>query len=119
MSRFLSFEFWNTIAGIILRNRIFTLLLITAFTVFLAFQWQHMRFSYTEANLLPDEHEINLQYEEFLDKFGDEGSMIVMAVTDSSLFTPEKFTAWNNLANKLEEHEEIEYSLAIGDLNRL
>lgn len=45
-----------------------------------------MRFSHTEANLLPDDHEINLVYNEFLQKFGEEGNLIVLGVKDSSLY---------------------------------
>ncbi len=119
MSKFLSFEFWNTVARIILRNRILILALIIASTVFLGFQWKNMRFSYTEANLLPDDDEINLQYEQFLDKFGEEGNLIVMAVNDPSLFTPKKFQAWNELAKKLNAYEEVEFTVSIGDLKKL
>lgn len=119
MSKFLSFGFWNTVARTILRNRILILVLIMGFTVFLAFQWQNMKFSYTEANLLPDDDKINLEYNNFLEKFGEEGSVIVMAIRDSSLFTPKKFAAWNNLAQRIENFEEVEYSLSIGDLQRL
>ncbi|MGB7786185.1 MAG: efflux RND transporter permease subunit, partial [Salinimicrobium sp.] len=119
MSKFLSFEFWNTVARIILRNRILILILILAATVFLGFQWKNMKFSYTEANLLPDDDEINLQYEQFLDKFGEEGNLIVMAVNDPSLFTPKKFAAWNELAKKLNAYEEVEFTVSIGDLKKL
>ena len=119
MSKFLSFEFWNTVARIILRNRILILILILAATVFLGFQWKNMRFSYTEANLLPDDDEINLQYQEFLNKFGEEGNLIVMGVNDPSLFTPKKFTAWNQLAKKLKAYEEVEFTVSIGDLKML
>ena len=119
MSKFLSFEFWNTVARIILRNRILILSVIIASTVFLGFQWKNMRFSYTEANLLPDDDEINLQYQEFLDKFGEEGNVIVMAVNDPSLFTPKKFAAWNKLAKKLKGYEEVEFTVSIGDLKKL
>ena len=119
MSKFLSFQFWNTVARIILRNRILILSLIIASTVFLGFQWKNMRFSYTEANLLPDDDEINLQYEKFLDKFGEEGNLIVMAVNDPSLFTPMKFAAWNRLAGKLNTYDEVEFTVSIGDLKKL
>lgn len=119
MSKFLSFEFWNTVARTILRNRILILILIFAATVFLASQWKHMKFSYTEANLLPDDDEINLRYQEFLDKFGEEGNLIVMAVNDPSLFTPEKFNAWNELAQKLNSFEEVDFTVSIGDLKKL
>ncbi|WP_424493042.1 efflux RND transporter permease subunit [Salinimicrobium sp. GXAS 041] len=119
MSKFLSFEFWNTVARVILRNRIFILFLILGFTIFLGLQWKNMRFSYTEANLLPDDDEINIKYQEFLDKFGEEGSVIVMAVNDPSVFTPEVFNAWNALAKRTEDFEEVEYALSVGDLQQL
>lgn len=119
MSKFLSFEFWNTVARTILRNRILILILILGTTVFLASQWKNMRFSYTEANLLPDDDEINLRYQEFLDKFGEEGNLIVMAVNDPSLFTPEKFNAWNELSQKLKSYPEVDFTVSIADLKKL
>lgn len=119
MSKFLSFGFWNTVARIILRNRIIILLIITGITVFLASQWQHMKFSHTEANLLPDNHEVNQRYQEFVELFGEEGNVIVMAVSDSSLFTPIKFAAWNELADKINEYAEVETVISIGDLKTL
>ena len=39
-----------------------------------------MRFTYTEANLLPDDHPINLKYNDFLEIFGEEGNLIVLGV---------------------------------------
>ncbi|MFC5047313.1 RND family transporter [Aquimarina hainanensis] len=119
MAKLLSFGFWNALAGIILRNRPAIIILIVGITVFLGFQWQHMRFSFTEANLLPDDHEINLQYQKFLDKFGEEGNLIVMAVNDSSLFSPEKLKAWNNFNNSFKTHDEIDLVISIGDLQKL
>jgi predicted RND superfamily exporter protein len=119
MSKFLSFEFWNTVARIILRNRILILLIIVALTVFLGSQWKNMKFSYTEANLLPDDDEINIQYQKFLDKFGEEGNLIVMAVNDPTLFTPEKFEAWNELAKNLKDYREVEFTVSLGDLKKL
>jgi len=55
MSKIFSFGFWNSIARVILRNRITIIAIIIGITVFLASQWQNMQFSYTEANLLPDD----------------------------------------------------------------
>ncbi|MDQ7916357.1 efflux RND transporter permease subunit [Mesonia sp. MT50] len=119
MSKIFSFGFWNTIARIILRNRIIILGLILAFTIFLGFQWQHMRFSFTEANLLPDDHEINQEYQKFLDKFGEEGNLIVIATNDKDLFTPKKLNAWNDLSKKLEAFPQVEYSIGIQNLKKL
>ncbi len=119
MNKLFSFGFWNTVASFILRNRILLLVLILIATVFLSTQWQKMRFSYTEANLLPDEHEINLEYKKFLEVFGDEGNLIVIATEDQALFSPEKFSAWNKLATDLEKYDEVELSIGLHNLQRL
>ncbi|RKS55821.1 hypothetical protein BC962_0793 [Gillisia mitskevichiae] len=119
MSKIFSFGFWNSIARVILRNRLVIIAIIIGITIFLASQWQNMRFSYTEANLLPDDHEINITYNNFLDKFGEEGNIIVLAINDSTLFTPEKFAAWNKLSEKLQTYPEIENVISLGNLKKL
>ena len=101
MFKLLTTGFWEGVARIILRNKIFILLVIIATTVFLGMQWKHMRFTYTEANMLPDDHEVNLTYNNFLEVFGEEGNLIVLGVKDSSVFTVNQFNAWNNLARVL------------------
>jgi len=60
MFKLFSTGFWETIARLILRNRIFILVLVVLTTGFFSMQWNNMRFTYTEANLLPDDHPINL-----------------------------------------------------------
>ena len=119
MNKLFSIGFWGAIARFILRNRAFILIVIAGITVLLGMQWKHMRFTYTEANLLPDDHEINLEYKAFLDQFGEEGNLIVLGVKDSTLFTPEKFSAWNELSMDFRKAEEVELTLAIGDLQKL
>jgi predicted RND superfamily exporter protein len=119
LNKLFSIGFWVAIARFILRNRAFILIVIAGITVLLGMQWKHMRFTYTEANLLPDDHEINIEYKEFLDQFGEEGNLIVLGVKDSTLFTPEKFSAWNQLSRDFRKAEEVELTLAIGDLQKL
>ena len=82
-------------------------------------QWKHMRFTYTEANLLPDDHEVNVEYNQFLDKFGEEGNLIIMGVKDSTLFTPKNFKAWTALSSKLKSFEAVDLTLSIGELQKL
>ena len=112
-------NFWTKVAGLIFRNRYFVLLLIAAFTAFLATQMKYMKFSYTEANLLPENHEANIEYNQFLEIFGEEGNLIILAVKDSTLFTPEKFNAWNELTKTIDASEEVEFSVSIADIQKL
>lgn len=111
--------FWAKTARIILRNRILILLLITAITVFLAMQWENMRFSNSEANLLPDNHPVNIEYQEFLKLFGEEGNVMALAIKDSSLFLPENFNRWNKLSKQLEAFPEVDMVLSTDNLKEL
>src|SRR5690606_816083 len=51
--------------------------------------------------------------------FGEEGNVIVMAVSDSTLFTPSKFAAWNALAEKIKTYDVVETTISVGDLKKL
>jgi len=119
LNKLFSIGFWSWVARFILRNRTGILIVIAGLTVLLALQWKNMRFTYTEANLLPDDHPINLEYDQFLSHFGEEGNLIVMGVKDSSIFTPEKFKAWNQLSKDISEYNEVELTLSVGNLQKL
>ena len=111
--------FWEAIAGRILCNKIFILIATIITTVFFSMQWKHMCFTFTEANLLPDDHEVNLMYNNFLDVFGQEGNLIVLGVKDSSLFSVKELNAWNKLADSFKGYDEVESVLSIKDLQKL
>lgn len=119
MNKWFSVGFWESVARIILRNRITILILISLLTVFLALQWKNMRFTYTEANLLPDHHEVNEQYKAFLDKFGEEGNLIVIGVKDNTFFNPNHFDAWKKLIDKLDQSKEVELIISVDKLKTL
>ena len=119
MFKLLTKGFWEAIARLILRNKIFILLAIILATVFFSMQWRHMRFTYTEANMLPDEHEVNITYNNFLNIFGEEGNLIVLGVKDSSLFSVKQLNAWNKLADSFKSYDEVETVLSIKDLQKL
>ncbi|WP_430906735.1 efflux RND transporter permease subunit [Maribacter sp. 2-571] len=111
--------FWAKTARIILRNRILILLLVIAFTVFLGFQWENMRFSNSQANLLPDDHPINVEYQSFLKQFGEEGNAIVFGIRDSALFTPDNFNRWNKFSKQLLAFPEIDFVISTDNLKEL
>src|SRR5690606_13354859 len=55
----------------------------------------------------------------FLSLFGEEGNLIVMGVEDSTIFTPEKFKAWNQLTTDLAKFNEVAFTLSVGNLKKL
>ena len=112
-------SFWTRVARLILRNRFLVILGIVLVTAFLASQIKYMRFSYTEANLLPENHEVNIEYDKFLEIFGEEGNLVILGVKDPTIFEPQKFNAWNKLVDEFKDLEEIDLTLSIADVQRL
>jgi len=112
-------KFWESVARLILRNRITILIFLLAVTSFWVSQWKYMRFTFTEANLLPDQHEENIRYNEFLDLFGEDGNVMVLALQDQDLFSKGKFEAWNKLSKKLGTYPEIDFVLSLENLSTL
>ena len=111
--------FWEKISGIILKNRILIILSLLIVTYFFTTHWDKIRFTYTEANLLPATHPENIKYKSFTDKFGEEGNLIVISVKDSTLFTIEKLNAWNELSHSFKDHKDVSTVIAFGDLQKL
>ncbi len=111
--------FWEGLARIILKNRNAIIVAIVALTIFLGFQWRNLGMTYTEANLLPKKHIVNQQYQDFLDKFGEEGNLIVIGFKDKTFFTPKAFAAWNELMTGLKKAQEVDLVVSLNDLKKL
>jgi predicted RND superfamily exporter protein len=111
--------FWEKVARIILKNRITILVVVAALTIFLGFQWRNLSMTYTEANLLPKDHIANKEYQHFLDKFGEEGNLIVIGFKDPNFFTPKNYAAWNELMTGLKKSKEIDLVVSLNDLKKL
>ena len=112
-------SFWDALARLILKNRILILIGISILTIFWISQWQYIRFTFSEANLLPDTHIDNIKYDGFVEQFGDEGNVLLVAVKDSTIFEESKFKAWNLLNTKLSELTEIDFTVGTSNLKNL
>jgi predicted RND superfamily exporter protein len=78
-----------------------------------------MRFTFSEANLLPNKHCENLQYDAFVDTFGEEGNLIVIAVKDERFFEKQIFDQWITLNDKIETYPEVDFTLSTNNVQEL
>ncbi len=111
--------FWGIVSRIILKNRILILLLIVATSFVLFTQTKNIKISHTEANMLPSDHPASIVYSNFLKIFGEEGNLIILAVKDSTFFTPDKFNNWNALSKRLDSFKEVDFTFSLGDIKKL
>nr|WP_314896229.1 MMPL family transporter [uncultured Flavobacterium sp.] len=119
MIKWFSLGFWELIARVVLRNRILMLSFIIAITVLLAMQWKNIHFTFTEANLLPDDNIVNIEYNAFLNKFGEEGNLVIIGVKDSTIFTPKAYASWSKLMNSLKGDKAVDLVISLNDLKKL
>lgn len=119
MKKLLGIGFWELIARIILRNRILLLCLVVSITILMAFQWKDLKFTHTEANLIPADDKVNVDYNNFLKNFGEEGNLIVIATKDKKLFTPEVYKKWSELMHKIKSDKEIDLVITVDNLQKL
>ncbi len=82
---------WIRIASFILRNRLSILIVLALATAFMGFQSRKIEMSYEYAPLLPKDDPANLEYEKFVEEFGNEGNLIVLGVQDSLFFDIQHF----------------------------
>lgn len=119
MIKWFSLGFWELIARVVLRNKILMLSIVVVITVFLTLQWKNIHFTYTEANLLPDDDVANVEYKAFLNKFGEEGNLVIIGVKDPKLFTPKAYASWSKLMNGFKSDTEVDLVIAVNDLKKL
>ena len=119
MKKLLGIGFWEFIARVILRNRIVILGCIVLITVLLALQWKSIRFTQTEANLIPLDDKVNVDYQKFLNRFGEEGNLIVIATKDKKLFTPKVYQAWSELMQTIQSSKEVSLVVSVDNLQKL
>jgi predicted RND superfamily exporter protein len=119
MKKWFSLGFWELIARVVLRNRILMLLIIVLITIFLAMQWKYIRFTHTEANLLPADNIVNIEYNSFLNKFGEEGNLIVIGVKNDAIFTPKVYASWVKLMNTIKSNKDVDLVISLNDLKKL
>lgn len=119
MKKWFSLGFWELIARMVLRNKILMLSVVIVITILLSLQWKHIRFTHTEANLLPDDNVVNIEYKAFLEKFGEEGNLIIMGMKNDALFTPKAYAAWNELMKTMQQRKEVDLVISISNLKKL
>ena len=112
-------NFWEFVSILILKNRIVLILLIVLLTIFLASHWKNVKFTFTEANLLPIDHPENVKYSSFKNYFGEEGNIISIGLKDSIFFNEKIQKLWNNLNYELSEFKEIKSILSTNNLIEL
>ena len=110
---------WAYIAKFILRKRIPIIVSLAAITAVLGYYATKAQISYEAPRLLPDHDSIAVKYKEFKKRFGQDGSVMVIGISDSNLYTLKNFGAWFDLGNTLKTVKGVKATVSIARIQKL
>ena len=110
---------WATIARLILRNRIPIIAVLLVITAILGYLASKAEISYEAPRLLPQHDSTALQYKEFKERFGQDGSVMVIGISDSTLYTLKNFNSWFDLGNTLKKVNGVKAVVSVARLQTI
>src|SRR5580704_9783876 len=94
---------WESIARLVLRYRLFWLVLLLSVTTFMAFHASKVQLSYDFTRTIPTDNPKYKEYQEFRQRFGDDGNLLVVAVQTDKLFQPDVFADYVAMTDELKK----------------
>jgi uncharacterized protein len=110
---------WQFLVRLILRNRVAILVIIGLLTIFMAWKGSQVQMSYEMARMLPKDNPYNVEYENFKKQFGQDGSVIFIAIEDHDLFALEHFNSWYDLNYSLLDMNGVQEVLSVARIYTL
>ena len=106
---------WKFISNLILKNRIVIIILIAMLTVFMIKKGKEAKLSYSMAKLLPESHQVSIDYNNFLEKYGVQ-NLLVIAVEDSLITTLSHLKKWDLLSDSIKRINGVEQLVSFSNL---
>jgi predicted RND superfamily exporter protein len=94
---------WYKLGQFILKNRLSLLLVLTAATIFMGIMASKVSLSYDFARAVPVDNIKYVEYQDFLKKFGGDGSTLVIGIQSSDFFKTSFFNSIEELHKNLKK----------------
>lgn len=99
---------WNWISAIILRKKWYVLSVIFGLTIIMIYFAQRVQMSYELAQMLPQSDSTYQEYLHFKKLFGEDGSVMMVGITDSNFFEYNNFADWYELNQNIKNIHGVE-----------
>jgi uncharacterized protein len=100
-------------ARIILRYRVASLITLLVLTGFMVYMASGVKLSYEAAKILPPSDPTYAQYLKFKEKFGEDGTVMVIGFQSDSIWQKDVFAGWYKLTNDIKAIEGIQEVVSI------
>ena len=105
---------WESIARLVLRFRLFWLIVLLSVTAFMAWRASRVQLSYDFNTAIPTDNPKYKAYQEFRQKFGEDGNLLFVGVQTDRLFRQDVFTDYRALTNALKKVPGVDDVLGVG-----
>ncbi len=103
----------ETIARIILRQRLALLITLLVITVFMAYRASFVKLSYEAAKILPASDSSYSEYLKFKERFGEDGTVMVIGFQSPDIFKLNIFNDWHLLTDSMKKIEGIQEVVSV------
>lgn len=104
---------WKQLAKFVLKYRLVLLIILTLSTALMAYYAAQVKLSYEFSKAIPTDNPKYLAYQNFKQKFGDDGNLLVVGTKTDALFTLKNFKAYQELFGSLKAINGVEDILSI------
>ena len=104
---------WGSIAVFVLRFRIPLLAIVLALTVFMGYHASKVELSYEFARAIPTDNPKYQAYQDFRQRFGDDGNLLVIGFQTTDFFTTNLFNDYAVLIEHLKSTQAVEGVLSV------
>ena len=110
---------WIYLSRLILKNRISILILFMLITAFAAFNAVNVKLAYNPGKILPTTDSTFIKYQNFKQKFREDGSLMVLGIQTDQIFRKDFFNAWLALNKEILKIKGIKQAISVANLAQL
>jgi predicted RND superfamily exporter protein len=107
---------WYKLARFILRNRYYVISVVVFSTAVMAYFVPRIEMDYNFGKIIPQKEPAYIEYEKFRKNFGDDGSMMVVAVENTPLFELDFYNKWHEFGKKIDSIPDIDEVVSIANI---
>jgi uncharacterized protein len=104
---------WTNLARLVLKNRLPVLIFLLLATVTMGYFASQVKMSYEFARAIPTNHPKYKEYQDFRQKFGDDGNTMVIGFSSDKLFDVNLFNSYALLSRQIKKVDGVNGVLSI------
>ncbi|AHF16564.1 efflux RND transporter permease subunit [Niabella soli] len=104
---------WKRIGSFILKNRVILLIILAVATGIAGYWASKVGLSYEFSKAIPTNNPVNIAYQEFKKKYGEDGNMLVVGIQTDQLFSEKIFNRYQQLQANLKKVPGVEDIISV------